>query len=392
MLNLADLCTSFSSFPSLAKIITLDDINKFLGLVCHFLIEIKLHVPPNSKAPPYRLPIYIHKLFCSCLGLDEDDVVCMWDVLKDVIWENPEQAYYMFYLPVSACVSCVLELSLRTLSRYEVSFHTLHNGTHRALSSSFACNACKIRYHHNYYTDNHLHLRYYYYSSTVPSNIQIEEHTFVDAKLCEFFTHLSLFAWVSAQNNANVFNHTLLDTSSGSTGDKTITSEQVSRAFVVNALLWESAENAAPLIVPDIGDNDERMKQAMELRNKRMIDEGQPHLMHACKVCEKFLPGSFRAVTMDGTSIGCPCCNVHNCTQPLLKHCAHFCAGHEYKKNECVVMDCGAPVQPGFWTCANLLHRALEQYRNEKGKAFFQLKQRLQKSNASHGSDSMGQL
>ncbi|KAF8238474.1 hypothetical protein L208DRAFT_1228058, partial [Tricholoma matsutake] len=272
------------------------------------------------------------------------------------------------------------------LSQYEVSFHTLHNGTHCALSSSFACNACKIRYHHNYYTNNHLHLRYYYYSSTVPSNIQIEEHTFVDAKLCEFFMHLSLFAWVSAQNNANVFNHTLSDTSSGSTGDKIITSEQVSRAFVVNALLWESAENAAPLIVLDIGDNDERTKQAMELHNKRMIDEGQPHLMHACKVC------SFRAIMMDGTSIGCPCCNVHNCTQPLLKHCTHFCAGHEYKKNECVVMDCGAPVQPGFWMCTNSSHRALEQYRNEKGKAFFQLKQRLQKSNTSCGSNSMGQL
>ena len=94
MLNLADLCTSFSSFPSLAKIITLDDVNKFLGLVCHFLVEITLHVPLNSKALPYQLPIYIHKLFCSCLGLDEDDVVCMWDVLKDVIWENPEQGMH----------------------------------------------------------------------------------------------------------------------------------------------------------------------------------------------------------------------------------------------------------------------------------------------------------
>ena len=120
--------------------------------------------------------------------------------------------------------------------------------------------------------------------------------------------------------------------------------------------------------------------------------------MHACKVCEKFLPGdgfnnlhvfklivsgaltdnwpgSFHAITMDGTSIGHPCCNMHNCTQPLLKHHAHFCAGHKYKKNECVVTDCGAPVQPGFQACANSSHRALEQYRNEKGKAFFQLKQ-----------------
>lgn len=98
-----------------------------------------------------------------------------------------------------------------------------------------------------------------------------------------------MFAWVSAQNSANIFNHTLLDSSSNS--DKNISSEQVSRAFVLNALLRDSAENDAPLILPDIGDNDERMKQAMELRNKRIIDEGQPQQMHACKICEKFLPG-----------------------------------------------------------------------------------------------------
>lgn len=94
---------------------------------------------------------------------------------------------------------------------------------------------------------------------------------------------------------------------------------------------------------------------------------------------------------MDGTNLGRPCCNVHNCTHPLLKHRAHFCAGHDYKKSECVVTDCSAPIQPGFRTCANSSHRELERYRNEKGKAFFQLKQRLQKSNAAHISDSMGQ-
>jgi hypothetical protein len=100
--------------------------------------------------------------------------------------------------------------------------------------------------------------------------------------------------------------------------------------------------------------------------------------------------GSFHAATMDGTNLGCPCCNVHNCTHPLLKHRAHFCAGHNYKKSECVVADCSAPTQPGFQTCTNSSHRELEWYRNEKGKAFFQLKQWLQKSNAAHMSDSMG--
>lgn len=123
----------------------------------------------------------------------------------------------------------------------------------------------------------------------MPQNIQIEEHSIVDAKLCEFFTHLSLFAWVSAQNSANIFNHMLLDSSSKS--DKNISSEQVSCVFVLNTLLQDSAENDAPLILPDIGDKDKQMKQAMDLHNKWIIDEGQPQQMHTCKICKKFLPG-----------------------------------------------------------------------------------------------------
>ena len=92
---------------------------------------------------------------------------------------------------------------------------------------------------------------------------------------------------------------------------------------------------------------------------------------------------------MDGTNLGHLCCNVHNCMHPLLKHHAHFCAGHDYKKSECVITDCSVPTQPGFQTCANSFHWELKQYWNEKGKAFFQVKQWLQKSNVAHMSDSM---
>ena len=91
MLLLTDLCASFSLHPSLIKTVMLDNINHFLQLVHHFLNEIKLHVPPNCTAPPYRLPIYVHQLIRSCLDLDDNIVTCLWDTLKDVIWEDPEQ-------------------------------------------------------------------------------------------------------------------------------------------------------------------------------------------------------------------------------------------------------------------------------------------------------------
>lgn len=52
--------------------------------------------------------------------------------------------------------------------------------------------------------------------------------------------------------------------------------------------------------------------------------------------------------------------------------------------------DCSAPAQPGFQTCSYSSHWELERYQNEKRKAFFQLKQWLQKSNTAHMSNSMG--
>jgi hypothetical protein len=37
------------------------------------------------------LPIYVHQLIRSCLDLDDNIVICLWDALKDAIWEDPEQ-------------------------------------------------------------------------------------------------------------------------------------------------------------------------------------------------------------------------------------------------------------------------------------------------------------
>jgi hypothetical protein len=46
--------------------------------------------------------------------------------------------------------------------------------------------------------------------------------------------------------------------------ERRISFEQVSRAFMLKALLRDSGENATALILPDGGDNDERLRQAIE--------------------------------------------------------------------------------------------------------------------------------
>ena len=95
---------------------------------------------------------------------------------------------------------------------------------------------------------------------------------------------------------------------------------------------------------------------------------------------------------MDGISIGRPCCKVHNCTKPLPTNRAHFCTDHESQQSICVVTDCTALASKGFQTCADKLHRELEDKRNERGKAFFQLQQRLRDQNTSHLPDSIKEI
>lgn len=53
-----------------------------------------------------------------------------------------------------------------------------------------------MRYYHNYYVQRGL--RFYYHAPSgfkAPGVIQVEEHVFIEAKLCEHFTLSMLFAW-----------------------------------------------------------------------------------------------------------------------------------------------------------------------------------------------------
>lgn len=260
----------------------------------------------------------------------------------------------------------------------------------------------------------------------MPDFIQIENQAYVEAELCELYTNFMLFAWVSQQNCSNIHNASIKcsaskrdgDTSNGK--DLTISSEQVLRAFVLYALLRDCAKEGSALILPHLGDHDDRLKCAMERRNTKMILRGQTERMHACNRCEKLRPGtgvnglreflidfqldmvapglqyifagSFRAVVMDGISIGRPCCKVHNCNKPLPTNRAHFCIEHEEQKRICVVNDCTKQASKGFQTCEDAAHRILEEKRNEKGKAFFQLQQRLRDQNTTQLPDSISEI
>jgi len=151
-----------------------------------------------------------------------------------------------------------------------------------------------MRYYHNFYTLNGAR---HFYNSNIPRFIQIEDHAFIEAELCELFTSYMVLAWVSQQNCSNIHNASIkrssLRSSHGdsSTEELSLSSEQVFCAFTLNGLLRESAEEGIALVLPDLGDHDDRLKVAMEIRNKKMIHKGQRERMHACSRCEKPLEG-----------------------------------------------------------------------------------------------------
>lgn len=261
-----------------------------------------------------------------------------------------------------------------------------------------------------------------YYDAKVPSTIHFEEHAFIDTELCETFTSLMVFAWVSGQNCAHFYNTTLRQSLYPQpplwpTENLSLSCEQVWSAFYLNAILRDWAEHDTVLTLPDVGDNRERLKYGMEIRNLRMIQHGQPEKMHACDVCEKFVEGNgykglrkypfrysssnsshsyapcihtgpLRAVVTDGISIGRPSCQEHNCTKPLINNRSRFCHDQVHLNSRCAIVDCLSLADEGFRTCADPDHRRLEDDRKERGKAFFQLVKRLVRSGITQLTDS----
>ncbi|TFK59183.1 hypothetical protein BDN72DRAFT_906089 [Pluteus cervinus] len=392
--------------------LTVHNLTTFIRLLKHLKHEIALYSPSNgATGPPHSLPVYLNTLMAGFLDVGVDEMLTMWHCFKDYIWfeiENESQLRLspdeekrltsygtqserveqhvvgiMLYPPQHTCIRCGLQFKLSTMSRVQVLVYSASTGLmgRRAYSSSFKCQECHIRYYHNHYVVNGT--RVYYGPAYIPQFIQIEDHAFVEHALCELFTTQMLYAWVSSQNCAKIFNAI----ANLHEGVSVLSSEQVFRAFAYNALLRHHYELRRPLTIQNGGDNDHRLKLAMEARNSYIIRNGQEEVMHACSTCERQWisgPGykglrSFRAVVTDGITLGHPCCKVHNCPNPLPNNRAHFCEDHKDRKKTCVVVECKVVAEEGFGTCTDPAHRLLETTRNEKKRAFFQLQKRLQR-------------
>ncbi|KAJ3902565.1 hypothetical protein F5879DRAFT_923726 [Lentinula edodes] len=104
-----------------------------------------------------------------------------------------------------------------------------------------------------------------YYDQPLPEIIHLEEHSFIQTAVSELFTACTLFAWVSAQNCALIYNHALSSYGREEVSESKfmLTSMQVWRAFVLVSLLKNWRERGRQLTMQNHGDLNDRLKEIM---------------------------------------------------------------------------------------------------------------------------------
>ncbi|EJF65881.1 hypothetical protein DICSQDRAFT_143244 [Dichomitus squalens LYAD-421 SS1] len=257
-----------------------------------------------------------------------------------------------------------------------------------AVSYSARCPRCHDRYYHNYYVDQAKKMRVYY--GGTPSVVHVNTHLFLETSVCDRFRSATAAAWVSFTNNARIYNHehrTAIERfpSGWSAEGPKLTAISVGDAFFLHALLHEQQERALPLVLPNIGDQSARLDPALVARTASFVGPGRPMWNHICDRCCAIKKENDKAVVMDGISIGRPCCNVHDCQEPLPSQRARFCSKHAYQNHICVVIDCTAQASHGFQTCPDPAHRELED--PSRRSALFVLRRRLERLHMSSVED-----
>ncbi|KZV93219.1 hypothetical protein EXIGLDRAFT_768232 [Exidia glandulosa HHB12029] len=436
MSSLLAVLAVFSDYQDLASRLSVAQVEMFIALARHLKPRIALQVS-TPDAPPPTLPRAIHDFLSSATGADDLSIKLCWEALKVHIWEldaceaNPalyrgifeEHAYPLgigfrdLMPPTRVCLEPACQLidplthgvSGRLLQKEYIHPGVLFShdlGPLPVWTSSWWCSNCTTRYYHNYSVDNRLgpDTQRVYYNTQLPAVIQISDHFFVTAQLCEWIANQMVCAWVSGSNNARIYNQMFPPPALPSDWkwSTELTCEQVWDAFFLHALLLHHERHANPLQLPEhAASHDERLSTALAARNSTMVGPGQQDWAHACNLCCKIVqqadgnPGIIRSFVTDGITMGHPACGQHNCQNPLPSGRARFCTVHQHLDRLCCARTNGSPCPHprthGSRTCDIEEHKKLETRYTDRGRAMFQLKQRLTKLNISQMYSSIGQ-
>ena len=212
----------------------------------------------------------------------------------------------------------------------------------------------------------------------------------------------------SATNCARIYNSESIGISSGLPLDWPlrfeIDTDGVSDAFYLYSLLMDHHHRGISLqLLHHAFNNADRIRPVLHTQNLCMAGTGQLEWNHACESCTKVFSSDtglcelhlkssksiiidtgdaiiavMHSAVTDGVTLGHPCCAVHDCQEALSNNHQMFCNTHQSLQSQCSVEGCVTVVEPGFRTCIQPDHHALEEHYLERGKAMFQLKQRLE--------------
>ncbi|KAI0358771.1 hypothetical protein OH77DRAFT_1449458 [Trametes cingulata] len=410
MIPLSLICTQLQTIPGLTEMVDFPAVSRFIRLAASLkptIIQSQVHTFNPNTSYPLSLPRLIAKYISDKLVLPLEHTDGLWSALGMAIWEDGEMllgedigeawrfhghleekeslGYRMLYPPTSMCnqVDCGRVALLRRKDKpRKVVLFTLDRGVCDAYSVHLYCERCHSNYHHNFVVRRNV--RTYY--AGLPDTIQVSEHHFVERRVLDLFTSLSLFSWTSATNAAHIYHHSLsqLDEPLRSAARYHLRTEQVWDGFVVLALLKDARDRHYVLEVPHCGDQKDRFKMAMEARNDHMNRCGQPEFMHYCEKCTRRLDRgdggeaeTIDVVVTDGIEMGRPCCSVRHCTEVLVSTQDRYCPSHAHLGKLCVVTGCGQHAEDGHRTCAAPQHRSIEEWHVLHGKAMFHLRHTL---------------
>ncbi|EIW53439.1 uncharacterized protein TRAVEDRAFT_174254 [Trametes versicolor FP-101664 SS1] len=343
------------------------------------------------------------------MEMSQPEVLALWSALGPLVWQtdsirwlgdDPEWGrtsplspgglgFRMLYPPVRVCdrTYCTDRQLLRQRvdAFHDVALFTLDQGVCDAHAVNLLCPGCGTVYKLNYTV--HAKQRIYY--AGIPDIIQVAEHTFVERRVLELFTTLSLLSWTSHTNSAHIYDRALsgLDAKTRRIARYHLRTEHVSDGFVILALLKDARDRQYVLHVPQEGDQSVRFSAAMKARNDHMRASGQPEFLHCCDKCVRQYKkpdgstGFVDAVITDGIEIGRPCCKVRHCTEALSSTQDHYCPSHKSRNTLCYIEACNEQRVGNFRTCDLPSHRAVEEYAALQNKALFTLRRRLQRAN-----------
>ncbi|KAJ7323513.1 hypothetical protein DFH08DRAFT_787851 [Mycena albidolilacea] len=379
----------------------------------------------RPSCPPPTLPANIHKFLKACFDIADETAKLAWAIFGDLVWTfepsleeqkanrikhaklflqygiEHQIGVYSLSPPTRVCLdpkccrplhsdaSVLRDRELGEPKDHRITVFTLELGAMPGYSTSLYCRNCNTRYYPNYYVHEQATTRTYYLLPDIPEFIQSAEHFYTGADLCELFTNMMVTACTSATNCACIYNTSISkDALRPYLPSDWLSFEMdvddVFNCFFLNALLLDHHEHQQILeLRHDTPSQAERLRLALEARNICMAGPGQEEWNHVCSLCcymYEDLDGRWlylRSTVTDGLTMGHYCCLVADCQNRLHSVTDLFCFEHQILQN---VTTCNAPIQPGFRTCQLAEHRDMELYHYQRGKAMFQLRDRLQRA------------